>query len=96
MPRWLQIVAQVLPTTQGIIVMRAVAGDTTLVDSISNGSRAFLTLQSVLCLLLEIAFFRFALWRAKVHGRWSITNVFLFVLSVPFGWIFVFYGMLTV
>ena len=68
MPRWLQIGAQILPTTQGIIVIRAVAEDATLMDTMRDGSFFLLLLHSALYLVLGIAFFQFAQWRAKGDG----------------------------
>ena len=59
MPRWMQIFAQVIPTTQGIIVTRDVLlTDSTIVDVWRDGSLILLLAHSIIYLLVGVAIYR--------------------------------------
>ena len=69
MPDWMKAVSLLLPTTQGIRVMRQVLLDgVSLGDALQDGGLTFLILHSVLYLFLGIGFYLFAQSKARHEG----------------------------
>mgnify|MGYP001213466073 CR=1 FL=1 len=69
MPTWLKTVAQALPSTQGILVMRRVALDgASLADVWADGSLVFLVAHSGLFLLFGLLFFGYCERVARRQG----------------------------
>lgn len=69
MPTWLKTVAQALPSTQGILVMRRVAlDDASLADVWADGSLVFLVAHSGLFLLFGLLFFGYCERVARRQG----------------------------
>ena len=68
-PAWLEGVARILPTTQGIIVLRKIAFENyTLVDTWSDGSLVFLTVHSLVAFVLGMLIFQSCEQIAKHRG----------------------------
>lgn len=68
MPGWLQTIAQAIPTTQGIVVMRRVVLENGFLGTISDGSLLILVVHSSIYLSLGLVFYRMCVHYARQRG----------------------------